>query len=236
MFVSLFTKTKNILLDILFPPLCVKCSKPLADSSLSLCEPCFSSLSAHTAMFCPVCMRRLPLNKKTCHRESSYILGAAGNYDDPALKSLIHALKYSGLKQAAYPLASFLILYSEKAGLDFKNYLVLPVPLSKKRLRERGFNQAEIIARIFAEHYKLELRSDLLNKVSHTKPQAGLNRSERETNLRNCFGISTASDISRRNILLIDDVCTTGSTLNEASRVLKDAGAKKIIALVAARA
>lgn len=236
MFASLFTKTKNILLDILFPPLCVKCEKPLSNSSLAICEPCFSSLSAHTALFCSACLRRLPLNKKSCHRESSYILGAAGNYDDATLKSLIHTLKYNGLKQAAYPLASFLILYSKKANLDFKNYLAIPIPLSKKRLRERGFNQAEIIARIFAEHHKLEMRSDLLKKISHTKPQAGLNRSERETNLRNCFRVCAASEINGRNVLLIDDVCTTGSTLNEASRVLKEAGAKKIIALVAAKA
>ena len=183
-----------------------------------------------------MCLRRLPLSKKSCHRQSPYILAAAGNYDDATLKALIHALKYNGLRQAAYPLAHFMILYSQKINFDFKNYLAIPVPLSNKRLRERGFNQAEIIARIFAEHHKLELRNDLLKKISHTKPQAGLNRSERETNLRNCFRVPAASGIEGRNILLIDDVCTTGSTLSEAARVLKEAGAKKIIALVAARA
>lgn len=231
-----FTKAKTFFLDILFPPLCVHCHAHLQSAQELLCVPCATSITLHNSLFCGSCMRRLPEAKKTCHQDTPYILGAAGEYDNPAIASLIHALKYNKMERAAPFLGILLVHYAETAGLDTNNFCVVPVPLSKKRMRERGFNQAELIAAFFAAHFQIPLHAAALIKTTHTKPQMGLARVEREKNLIGCFEVLNDSEIKGKNIVLIDDVSTSGTTLAEASRALKRAGAKKIIGLVAAKA
>lgn len=223
-------------LDTLFPPLCVNCRAHLTDSRMVLCETCSESIRLRSSLFCGKCMRRLLETKRVCHLDTPYILGAAGSYDDRALKAIIHALKYEKRERAAPLLGNLLIRYITAAGLDTKNFGIIPVPLSKKRLRERGFNQAELIANIVAAHFHIPLDTASLLKSMHTKPQMGLARAEREKNLIGCFEVRDEREIKGKNIILIDDVSTSGATLSEAARVLKKAGAKKIIGLVVAKA
>jgi len=109
----------------------------------------------------------------------------------------------------------------------------MPVPLSKKRLKWRGFNQAEIIANILADNFKLEIDAKNLKRIKNTKPQAKLNERERRNNLADCFSW-LGDKLNGRNIILVDDVATTGSTLNECAKVLKQAGASEVWGLVVA--
>lgn len=113
--------------------------------------------------------------------------------------------------------------------------LVVPVPLSTRRLRERGFNQSELIARKIAQALHLTCDNTLLLRTRHTVPQTEMSlRRERLFNVRNAFSCITPERVNGRHVILIDDVFTTGATLSECAKVLQSAGAKKVTALVVA--
>jgi ComF family protein len=116
------------------------------------------------------------------------------------------------------------------SNMPFKIDYLVPVPLSKERMNSRGFNQSEILAKEINWRYK-----NLLIKTKNTIPQARSKRAQRLTNLENAFEVCSKYDIRNKNIVLIDDVCTSGSTLMECAKVLKLAGASKVIAIVWAK-
>ncbi len=254
-------KAKNLFLDILFPSICINCQRllktqtntenntDLYGSNQCICYECFSSIKINNTLFCPVCRARLAENKKICHFDSKYLLGAAGNYDDPGLQNLIHSFKYKGVKGLSQVLSSLLIKYIENCKLltylnfsqkDFgeriENFIVIPIPLYPRRERERGFNQTKLIAENLAKKLNLEI-SDALLRIKDTKSQAQTkNSEERAKNVKDCFKIKNQEMVCGKNIILIDDVFTSGATINEAVKILKQNGAKKILALVVAKA
>lgn len=114
---------------------------------------------------------------------------------------------------------------------------VIPIPLSKDRLRERGFNQSLLLAKAVADHYRLNLVDNVLKRTKETKTQSGLKDwEERKENVKNCFALENPELIKGKNIILVDDVYTSGATMNEAAETLRANGARKIIALVIAKA
>ncbi|HUZ93049.1 MAG TPA: double zinc ribbon domain-containing protein [Candidatus Paceibacterota bacterium] len=224
----------NRILDLLFPPRCVQCGA-YADGR-ALCTRCAKSIRIHHSLFCGSCRARLPEGLKICHKSFPYILGAAADYDAPAIRSLIHALKFRSMQNAAVPLAEFLICYAATIPLP-ADALAVPVPLSVRRRRERGFNQAELIGGIFAGRFRMPFDPAALVRTKHAKPQSETKTlAERCENVKNCFAVPDAARVADRNIILIDDVTTSGTTFLEAASALKSAGAKKIIALAAAKA
>jgi len=231
---------KEIILDILFPPVCLNCEKTLADSEkdAGICAACLSKIIIHTTLFCPVCRARLPENKKICHKGSAYLLGAAADYDG-AVKNIIRHLKYKSWSRLKNPIGDILRIYLKNLKLNelkLKNYLVIPIPLHKNRERERGFNQAELIGKIIADCLNLPLEKNILTRTKETKSQADLkNWDQRKNNLAGAFQIGTGKNINKKNIILVDDVYTSGATINEAVKTLRLAGAKKILVLVLAK-
>jgi len=223
------------LLDLIFPPRCLSCQKNLGCGVI--CDDCLSKIKINQTLFCGKCGARLPQPKKICHKNFPYLLGAATNYENEIAKNLIHSLKFQYIKAAAQPLGNLLIQYTEALSLPLKNFIVIPIPLSKKRLRGRGFNQAELIAKIFAEHFELPPETNLLVRTKNAKPQSEIkNLKERLLNVKDCFAVINQESVASKNILLIDDVITSGATLLEATAALKNAGARKIIALAVAKA
>ena len=229
-------KCKNFVLDILFPPLCLNCKKGLTQNKY-LCDNCHNSIQLNTSLFCPVCRLRLAENKKICGH-TKYLLGAAGNYDDSVIRNLIHYFKYNSFENLTPILGEILLRYIENCKLKIENFIIVPIPLHPSRERQRGFNQSKLLAEYIAQ--RLNLNSiDALKRIKNTKPQAQCKNNESRTeNIKNCFKIkeSAIKSIKNKNILLIDDVFTTGSTINEAVQILKQNGARKIIALVVAKA
>ncbi|MGB9608923.1 MAG: ComF family protein, partial [Minisyncoccia bacterium] len=121
--------------------------------------------------------------------------------------------------------------------LNMQNFIVIPIPLSKQRLKTRGFNQSELIAKSFADFFKIPLKTDLLFRIKNSKPQSEIkDLNQRKLNVLNCFQIKNQELLKGKNIFLIDDVVTTGATIYEAVKVLKSAGAKKIIVLAISKA
>jgi competence protein ComFC len=170
----------------------------------------------------------------------------AADYDSEPIKSLIRAFKYNFARGIAPILGEYLFLFSQnissrllftnKKSFDIrniaKNGFMIPIPLHKKRYRWRGFNQSAEIAKITAERYGAELNNDL-RRIKHRKPQSKLNKDKRKKMISGCFSWQ-GENLQGRRILLIDDVYTTGSTLNEAAKVLKENGAGKIWGMVLA--
>ena len=152
---SFILKLKEVTLDILFPPICLNCENSLIkeEKNHGICDICLSKITIHTALFCEVCRARLPENKKICHKNSQYLLGAATNYDE-IIRKLIHQFKYKQWRKILNPLRIILETYLNNLRLDpakLKNYIIIPIPLHKNRMRERGFNQAELLGKIVSE-------------------------------------------------------------------------------------
>jgi ComF family protein len=228
-------KCVDIISKIFFPPQCLACAARL-DSGV-LCKSCLADIPCYTTLFCARCGARSPEAKKICHRDTSYLLGSAGPYDNATLKLLIHGLKFHGMRQAAKPLAILIARYLKNIPIDTGKFILIPLPLSCKRQNERGFNQAAEIAEYLAEYIPIQIRNDILIRSRHTKPQTETrSAAERQKNILGCFSVSKQRDIFRKCILLLDDVVTSGATLGEAARTLKAAGARKIIAITAAKA
>ncbi|MEK9184053.1 MAG: ComF family protein [Patescibacteria group bacterium] len=213
----------KVILNLLFPQKCVGCQK----ENEILCEECFEKIDSADLS------------------QASGIF-AASNYSDPVIRETIRLLKYKRAKNAAEPLAR-LMRKRVWEKIKLKDALVVPIPLSKKRLRQRGFNQAELIARCLLAIPKdspselqrrvlWEVRSDILYKKIHTDSQVSIkDKEKRLTNLIGSFAVADPQLVKGKNIILIDDVCTTGATIKEAKKILKEAGAKRVIAMVVAR-
>jgi competence protein ComFC len=211
----------NTIFDVIFPVNCVACGK----RGELLCQDCLVS-------------------SPSAERESEKWIFPLYDYRHKAIKRSIWLLKYKNKKGLAKIFARALysrILeeISERIILEnFKNPVLVPIPLADKRKRERGFNQAELLSReimLLDSEKNLELVSKALIKPRETKHQAMINdRRKRMRNIEGSFEIKTKSLIEGRNIILIDDVTTTGATLKEARKILKEAGAKKIIAFTIA--
>ncbi len=211
-----FLLSKKFWLDLLFPVRCLSCKQENKDY---LCVKCRTLLKFDSPNF--------KFNLKNI--DSVFI---AGNYENPLLADLIKKLKFNSIVELGKILGDFLSLFWQgQAGPE--NYLVIPIPLSKKRQRTRGFNQAEVIARYLALNFNYELSLNL-KKIKNTKAQANLTARQRADNLTGSF-IWTGEDLSGREIILIDDVITTGATMEAAAKTLKKAGTKKIIALGVAK-
>jgi ComF family protein len=228
-------------LSILLAPACAACQRLLDRPSRGcVCEACWSSVSLITPPVCERCGDPLPRAYDLCRRcrrmPRAIDRGrAAGHYQD-ALRDIIHAFKYEGRRSLAHPLAA---LMRRQAGalLDDVDWIV-PVPLHWRRERERGFNQASDLARaLIAIQPQGPRLLHALRRVKHTTVQAELPAARRHKNVRDAFALRGGTHpLSGSCVLIVDDVSTTGATIESCARVLKDAGGvKEVRAITAAR-
>ncbi len=240
MFTFSWQNFKKLVLDILFPPICLACERHLDENELSLhiCAKCLGRLIVNDSLFCVVCKSRLPNNTKICHQKAAARLAAAVSYDQPIIKKIIWLLKFQDIQAVRPAIRDILTRYLASLDFDFSDYTIIPVPLHPKRLRERGFNQAEIISGFASEALRLPVISDIITRAQHTPPQTKMrDRAQRLTNIIGSFKIASdqAEKIKSKNLLIVDDVFTTGATTLEVTRVLKSAGARNIIILTLAK-
>ena len=229
----------SLLLDVLFPPECVACGVRIGRDAL--CSSCRIGITSHRTAFCGTCAAPLPGLRSICHPQAPYLLGAAGRYGDPSLRALIHALKFERVRSAAGPLADILAQYCARLPIDFRGMEVVPMPISRARMRERGFNQSVLIAERFARFFGMPLAADLLVRHTDRPPQSEIaDRDARRANVHGCYAVKKecngAACAIPRKVILVDDVTTSGATFFEAASALKAAGVKKIFALAAAKA
>ena len=237
---------KKIILDVLFPPVCLGCFKNLEEKTEEksketqcLCDDCRKSILINSAFLCPACGARLADNKLLCNHSREiprYILGAATKYDNPVVNNLIHYFKYENFQNLASLLSELIFEFLSRTDFVVSNFILIPIPLHSSRERQRGYNQSKLLAGILSDKLRINL-VDGLKRTKRTKPQAQAKKSgAREKNIKDCFEAINLNRIKGKNILLVDDVFTSGATINEAVKVLRNAGARKIAALVIAKA
>lgn len=214
-----FRRSQHVLqsiLDLVFPPQCAGCKQ----SGNILCPACRMAIRP----------RSLLVPSYDIHGISC--LYAANSYQG-ILRTCIHALKYDGITRLAEPLGMLLsqLYLSYHVGAD----ILVPVPLHPDRYKQRGYNHAELLARVCAEQVGVPLALHLLVRTRATPAQVGLNAEQRQQNMVNAFRVPTTKAILGRKIIIVDDVCTTGATLEACANSLLMAGATSVQALVLAR-
>lgn len=225
----------KIILDLFFPLRCVSCQKVVQDEPL--CAACFASIPIHDTLFCGKCKARNPSGKKICHPEVPYLLASATDFHEPAVTALIHTLKFEYVSSAALPLARLTAEYLTTVLPEGFDAVIVPIPLSSARLRSRGFNQSELLAKHLATFLGLPLEARAVERVKNSPPQSRLaGAASRTANIAGCYAVKDADAVAGRNVLLVDDVTTSGATFTECARALRRAGAQRIIAVAAAKA
>lgn len=219
-------KIRGFILDVLFPIECLNCRR----EGNYLCEKCFRRIKFNDL----AALASARQNLKTTSLEKIFI---AGDYEDKLLRNLIKKYKYDFIKPLGEILARFLITFwnfqNDEQNEIPSSLIIMPLPLTAKRLNWRGFNQAEILARAFSHYFNYDFSSDLKRR-GRQKAQAKLSEAERLNNVHGVF-FWDGADLQGKDILLIDDVITTGATLDEAALILKEAGANAVYGLVLAK-
>jgi ComF family protein len=224
-------------LDVVFPPVCIRCRKI---GSL-LCRSCLRQLVPAGDRICFRCGRQweqavfpaAAATCSTCREEPSPLqqMRAPLMYIEPA-SEIVHRFKFDGYFALAGPLAA--IMADRWPNWETPPDLILPIPLHPKRLRRRGYNQSALLARSLAAVRGIGYQEDALARIRHTVPQVGLGPVERAENVKNAFAIKRDL-IDGRNILLIDDVLTTGATMRSAAETLLGGGVASVSAYCLAR-
>lgn len=240
---------KNSALDLFFPAFCFGCQK----EGVFLCQDCKETLDISDFNYC-LCSKN-PIRILTgstnnpqgkcsrCSAKNLHGLFSALPYKEKTLtKKLIHNFKYEPyVKGLAKPLAEILIEHLIRTGKNtdqiWENGILVPVPLDKKKLKNRGYNQSEELAKELSEIIKIPVLTDILIKIKQTKPQMELSKEEREKNLKGAFAVKPAfaSELRRGKVFLVDDVYTTGSTMEECAKILKQSGAETVWGITVAR-
>jgi ComF family protein len=222
----------NGMLNLVFPPRCVACGA-WGDW---FCATCLATVRPISNPCCSHCGR--PLIREgcctRCRESNSHLesIRSSSTYRRP-LSHVIHALKYNGIRVLAEPLAD--IMWATWQSYSTQCDLIVPVPLHPKRVRERGYNQSALLARALGQRVGIRMANNVICRVRNTKPQVGLSRPERLQNMAGAF-VSQHKLTGSPRILLIDDVCTTGATLEACAKVLLQTGAGSVHALTLARA
>lgn len=232
---SIVEKLGKSILDFVFPLRCPGCNK----KGTWFCEECLAKLQPVENFTCAVCGKDSikGITHPSCQgRYTLDRLVSFYQYEGPIRKA-IHWLKYKDVTGLAKILSDLMVEEVRELGLEFGyETVIIPVPLHWKRAWTRGFNQAELLARPFGRRLRLEVRDNLLRRTRNTEPQIKLKHKERRQNVVGAFAVPEPreKEVKGRDFLLIDDVCTTGATLDACANALKRAGARYVWALTLA--
>jgi len=234
----------SALINFFLPPRCLFCGQIMDGfPNIPACSSCLAALIFFSSPKCPKCGIGFAASVGPDHlcvrclnNELHFTSARALGPYEGLMAELITRFKYQGATYLAHPLGMLLAGYKDTdfslANID----LLVPVPLHPRRLRERGFNQSLLLARVVSRVHKIPLQFNLLERIRYTQPQTQLSGAEREKNMRGAFRVRKNILPAGINILLIDDVFTSGATVGECARVLKEAGARQVQVLTLARA
>lgn len=225
-------------LSLLYPPRCLVC-RALGESGL--CAACLAQITPVAPPLCQTCGQTIPADADGClHcrlRRPAYDRARALGAYEGVLRAAIHQFKYRDRPQLAAPLGLRLAAFARDHAPDLNDLrfdALLAVPMHPVRRRLRGYNQSERLARVVAPELSLPLLTDALVRARAARPQVGLDRDMRLTNLQGAFAVRRPEAVEGKTLLLIDDVATSGSSLHECALILKAHGAKAVYALTLA--
>ena len=235
----------NGLWDLIYPHNCLFCKKHLKTRSVSqvLCPQCQSGIEVNKPPFCIKCSRHLedvtdkPLSLcRECRRAHYHFDRAwAITFYNETMQQLIHLFKYGNKTWLRKHFAGLMTSFLRNYSVDMNRFdLIVPIPLHGTRLRERGYNQAELLCEDIANEFAIPSSVKNLVRRRYTDNQAHLGKKERWTNIEGAFTIKDSSQFFEKSVLVIDDLLTTGATASEAARTLKASGAKSVNVLTLA--
>lgn len=236
----------NILIDIVYPKTCLICKTKLKKDISAIddvvCVECWAKIKRNLPPFCHRCGRRLKVNnftkhvcpgciKKPLHFDRAF---SVCKYEG-VIKELIHKFKYESKDYVGSILSRLMVEFIREYNLPV-NFIdvIIPVPLHRIRLREREFNQAEILSNYIASEFNKDVLNNCLLRHRYTKTQTELEENQRLLNVKDSFSVSRIEVIKGKNVLLVDDVLTSGATSSEAAYTLKNAGANIVFVLTLA--
>lgn len=226
-------------LTVVFPSACASCGRLLAQPTRGpLCRPCWDVLPRHQSPACRCGLPRPP-GRSTCGRcrrgHQPFAAGVSLGPYEGSLRAVIHELKYRGRRRVAARLAEALLEDEPTRALVAGSDILVPVPLHPRRLRERGFNQAALIARELGRRTGRRCGDAVLVRRKDTAPQTGLSAAARRRNVDAAFAVRRRGLVAGHVVTLVDDVMTTGATAYACARALREAGADEVRFLSAAR-
>lgn len=237
-------KVATAIADTLFPPICHVCKTFIPECGpIHLCSSCTGKINFIHSPLCTKC--GMPFRTEngidhTCGACTGSSLPfasarAAAEFDGP-VQDLIHRLKYGKKVHLSRPVGRLTAHYLQPPAADKEIDFLVPVPLHPKRLRERGFNQALLLAGVLSKFWEIPVSRCNLQRIRWTEPQTRLSMEDRVRNVRGAFAVHQPQLFRDRKMILVDDVYTTGSTVIECARALKRAGAGEILVVTVARA
>ncbi len=208
---DLVLNIKNLFLDILFPVECLGCGK-------------------EGEWLCGECQNKIRPEGHSLRGEFLDIIFTFYSYENELLKKLIHGLKYKFVEELGLPLGEILVRELKKVeGQIGRPDFIVPVPLHGKRLLERGFNQSELLALKISEYFGWAVENKVLTRSRRTASQVSLTEKSRKENVYGAFSVVNFSKVLNKKIVLVDDVTTTGATMEECAKALKQAGAREVL-------
>jgi competence protein ComFC len=227
--------------SLLYPPVCTICAT-MVGSDDYLCEACEAKTTRIIPPFCGKCSEPFEgaitgtfICANCAHRTIHFETAVAAHRSRGIVRQVIHDFKYGRQIHLRHLVTRWLAAGLEDPRLRGRRFdVIIPVPLHPARKRERGFNQASLLAELLSAQISIQSKL-LLERIRYTTTQTALDRTERMENLHNAFRLRKNANVRGLRVLLIDDVLTTGSTLNECARILKGAGAISVHAATAAR-
>ena len=239
------SRTFQWLLNLIFPPVCPICQTRLngTGKDLILCPTCHTAVKPIRPPYCPRCGLPEPSGDGAgylcgpCLKERWHfeVHRSSGLYEG-ALKEAIHTFKYGGVFPLVRVFGDLLQPTFQTLSQDYPVDVMIPVPLHIRRLRERGFNQALLLVKELNRRIGIPYEERALKKIKDTPVQIALKKRERRKNLTGVFQVKDTGTIKGKSVVLVDDVYTTGATVNECSRALLKAGAEQVAVLTVARA
>ena len=226
-------------IDFLYPPCCVSCSGIVDQSADVLCLECAGALPLISAPYCPRCGAPDIENSHLCtlvNPGRNFHLARSAAVFDEQVQKLIHRLKYQRRRHIGTYFGEKLGKMIEKDEQVAHISWLVPVPLHRTRLRERGYNQSDFVTQGISTITKLPIQTGILERTRNTRSQTKLSQDERAVNMRDVFRVTDRAAVKNQRIGLVDDVMTTGSTFDSCAGALLEAGAEKVFALAIARA
>jgi ComF family protein len=211
------------ILNFVYPPYCIVCNSRFQESNKLICESCWNSF--------PIINDNYDLSNEIRSKISGpvYFSNAFSIWEfSPAIQNIIHHLKYQNFKILANRIGILMADRLRKLQLPKEKTIIIPVPLHKTRMRERGYNQSALLSNVIATETGLPYNDQILERIRYTQSQTKLTATERLKNVQNAFNISLPKEIENKIIILVDDVITTGATINECAKELMKAGAEAI--------
>lgn len=230
------------LINLLYPAVCRVCSKKINEFDRNICNDCLKKIKERLPPFCVKCGRQIKGDPELtvacpdCKKDTLYFDRAwsACHYDDP-LKGLIHDFKYKKIASLSTDFSALIINFMKRYSVGRDCQMILSIPMHSNRLFKREFNHSDMLAKNLGKRLGISYFGNALKKTKYTPLQSKLKRDARIKNLRLSFSLKNSALVRDKNILLVDDLFTTGSTVNECSRLLKNSGARYIEVITLAR-